>query len=67
MVSICSYIAMYIHIYVGLHLMVLDQEKSLDQFKELYYSCSVQEKLLCLESVISNQTLLFRLVILLAT
>ena len=43
--------------------MISEQEKSLDKFKELYYSCSNQEKLLCLESELSNQTLLYRLVI----
>ena len=56
------YTGIYI-INIGLHLMMLDEEKSLDKFKELYYSCSVQEKLTCLESEISNHTLLFRLVI----
>ena len=45
--------------------MILEQEKLLDKFKELYYSCSNQEKLLCLESELSNQTLLYRLVIML--
>ena len=43
--------------------MILDEEKSLDNFKQLYNSCSLQEKLLCLESEVSNQTLLYRLVI----
>ena len=43
--------------------MILEQEKSLNKFKELYYSCSEQEKLLCVESEVSNQTLLYRLVI----
>ena len=43
--------------------MILEQEKSLDKFKELYHSCSEQEKLLCVNSEVSNQTLLYRLVI----
>ena len=51
------------YILTGMHSMISDQEKSLDKFKELYQSCSKQEKLLCLESEISNQTLLYRLVI----
>ena len=42
--------------------MILEQEKSLGKFKELYYSCSEQEKLLCVDSEVSNQTLLYRFV-----
>ena len=43
--------------------MISDQEKSLSKFKKVYHSCSAQEKKICLGSVISNQTLLYRYVI----
>ena len=51
------------YIHTGLHLMISDNEKSVDKFKELYCSCSAQEKLICLKSELSNQTLLYRFVI----
>ena len=54
------HIIKYDYIPIELHSIILDQEKSLDKFKAMYDSYSEQEKQVCLESEISNQTLLQR-------
>ena len=47
---------------IGLHLIIQSKKKSFDEFKEAYISLSSHQRMLCLKSEVSNQTLLFRYV-----